>query len=63
MSKTLHLKDEVSAICERAGLEPNNVANIIITPETVTFDVYDEPRRFDGYGPAMVTVTHPWVWE
>lgn len=63
MSETLHLRDEVYAICEKAGLEPGSVRNIIVTPDVVTFDVYDTPKRFENGAPVMVAVTYPWTWD
>jgi hypothetical protein len=63
MSKTLHLWDEISAICKAAGLEPTSVAEIRITPAVVTFEVYVEPKQVSADGPLMVTVTHPWTRE
>ncbi len=63
MSKTLHIKDPVYAICEAAGLDPNSVAEIRITPEAVVFEVFMEPKQMGADGPLTVIVTHPWTRE
>ena len=63
MSKTLHLWNEISAICRAAGLEPTSVADIKINPVAVTFEVFMEPKQMGADGPLTVFVTHPWTRE
>lgn len=49
MSETLHLKAAIDALCKSAGLEPNDVAKILLDGDTcyAQFTVYPRPRRFD----------------
>ena len=63
MSKTLHLKDEVCAICAKAGLDPKSVSEFRVTPEAIVFEVFMEPKQLGAEGPLTVIVTHPWTWE
>lgn len=61
MSKeTLHLKAEVYGICEKAGLDPNLVASIIIEPDVVGFLVYVEPKQQGADGPLVVHEFRLW---
>lgn len=60
MSEILFLKDEVYAICAKAGLDPKSVANINITPEQIRFEVFIEPKQQGADGPLTVFVHHPW---
>lgn len=57
MSETLHLKAAIDALCKGAGLEPNDVALILLDGNTgyAQFTVYTRPRRFD---PETDTAEH-----
>lgn len=61
MSRTLHLKDEICAICQKAGIDLKSVAEIVIGPTSVTFEVYESPLRMGpGRKPLTVFITLPW---
>lgn len=60
MSETLFIKDEIYALCEKAGLDPKSVGSIDITPEQIRFEVFIEPKQVGADGPLTVYVHHPW---
>ena len=63
MSETLHLWEEVKAICAKAGLDPKSVAFIDIMPDQIRFEVFIEPKQVGADGPLTVYVHHPWTRE
>lgn len=61
MSKVLHIRDShIYGLCAAAGLEPNSVKDIHITPEVIIFEVCMEPEQRGDGGPLTVIVTYPW---
>lgn len=64
MSEELHIWPEIQAICAKAGLEPNDVEDITITPTGITFSVFDRPLRMgSNRRPVGVWLTRPWTRE
>ncbi|HKZ21184.1 MAG TPA: hypothetical protein VJQ57_13870 [Acidimicrobiia bacterium] len=59
MSKPIQVREDLKAVCFAAGLDPNSVAGMVVTPEAVTFEVYMEPKQQGADGPLTVFVTHP----
>lgn len=60
MSKPIQVREDLKAICAAAGLDPNGVYGMVITPESVTFEVFMEPKQLGADGPLTVFVTHPY---
>lgn len=61
MSKELKIRDSlIFALCAAAGLDPKSVAHINITPESIRYEVYMEPKQQGADGPLTVFVTHPY---
>jgi hypothetical protein len=64
MSKTLKIYSEILAICEKAGLDPNVIDSVMITPTSVQFAILVEPVEITKSGlPLVDVVTHPWTRE
>lgn len=49
----------IKKFCQDLGYDPNSVAEILIRPESVTFELYMEPKQQGANGPLTVLATHP----
>ena len=49
----------IKKFCLDLGYDPNSVAEILIRPESVTFELYMEPVQQGADGPLTVLATHP----
>lgn len=67
MSRTLHLKDVIDALCAAAGLEPNDVSYIAMDANrrSVQFTVYPRPLKMDlaTREPESYIVTFPFKYK
>lgn len=54
------VREHVWAICEAFDKDPNLIAKIEITPETVTFTEYMEPKQQGADGPLTVIDMKLW---
>jgi hypothetical protein len=60
MSQTLNLKDEITAICAKAGLSLGSVARIVIEPNHISFLVSVDPMAEEL---EQNWVLHPLTWK
>lgn len=62
MSRTLHLKPQIEALCAAAGLDMNAVREIVIRPRSITLTVYAAPDVIEEMGAREMEtiVTFPW---
>lgn len=64
MSKTLYIWPEIQAICEKAGLDPNHVASVVMNWQVVQLSVYVTDEGGSKVHPLeQVIVTYPWTRE
>lgn len=61
MSRTLHLKDQIEALCAAAGIRASGVRSIHIANELVTFELIDHPGF--NHPVESVIVSFPFVWS
>lgn len=52
-------REVIKKFCQDLGYDPNSVAQILVRPESVTFEVYMEPIQQGADGPLTVLATHP----
>lgn len=52
-------REFIKQFCQDLGYDPNSVAEILIRPESVTFELYMEPKQQGADGPLTVLATHP----
>lgn len=52
-------REVIKKFCLDLGYDPNSVAEILIRPESVTFELYMEPVQQGADGPLTVLATHP----
>lgn len=52
-------REAIKQFCLDLGYDPSSVAEILVRPESVTFEVYMEPVQQGADGPLTVLSTHP----
>lgn len=52
-------REVIKQFCLDHGYDPGSVAQILIRPESVTFEVYMEPKQQGADGPLTVLAVHP----
>lgn len=52
-------REVIKKFCLDLGYDPGSVAQILIRPEAVTFELYMQPVQQGADGPLTVLATHP----
>lgn len=52
-------REPIKRFCADSGYDPNAVAEIVIRPESVTFELYIQPVQQGADGPLTVLAIHP----
>lgn len=56
MTDRIDIHDPLTEICERLGLEPQFVSQLLISPFTVTATVYEKNENGEKYVDALTAV-------
>lgn len=58
---TIKIKEEIESLCWKAGVPPKEVAEIVITPMTISFTIREVPIGGDAYDKVIRTL--PYAYE
>lgn len=64
MGEPINLKTEIEALCDKAGIPPNDVAYLAISPMSLVVFYHDRPVKIrdDGQGAVENVKVIPYVW-